>query len=206
MMSRIIKIILVIIGTFLGIIILDTVQALVFNNEIIIGRGTNCMRKEGIFVDTYYCPNGKKITRLKKSNVCYSTEDVCRDKQEKKEEKLQTIENGDISMYVIDDSITSKGATFVIKNNTDIECIYGVDYLLEKKIGDEWKEVDTLTVSPLVWNLIGYTLNSNEQSEINIDWSIGYGELESGNYRLVKTFSMENDPKVLNSYAEFTIR
>lgn len=208
-MNKIIKIILVVIGTFLGIILLDTVQALVFNNTVIIGRETNCMRKEGIFVDTYHCVDGRNITRLKKTNICY-TEDVCGDYLEELEDRLQIIEEGDVSMSLKANTLTSSGATFVLKNNSDLEYVYGPDYTIEKRDGEDWKELNTVSGEPLTWNTIAYILNPEEEIEINIDWSLAYGELGVGEYRLVKrTFENIDRPidesKILYIYTEFSI-
>ena len=74
------KITLIIAGLLIGIIILDTIQALVFNNNPIIGMEMFCKKKSGIFVDTYHCNNGN-ITKLKKSNVC-NYNDICNDSLE----------------------------------------------------------------------------------------------------------------------------
>lgn len=76
-MKKGIKITLIIIGAVVGIILLDTIQALVFNNNPIIGSQTKCRSKEGIFVTTYHCENGKNITKLKDSTC--STETVCKE-------------------------------------------------------------------------------------------------------------------------------
>ena len=76
-MKKGIKIILIIIGAVVGIILLDTIQALVFNNNPIIGTQTKCSSKQGVFVTTYHCGNGKNITRLKKSTC--SAEIVCKE-------------------------------------------------------------------------------------------------------------------------------
>ena len=48
-----------------GIILLDTAQALVFDNAPIIGLQTKGMKKEGLFVNTYYCNPDEKYTVLK---------------------------------------------------------------------------------------------------------------------------------------------
>ena len=74
-MKKGLKITLIIFGIAIGIIFLDTIQALLFNNNPVIGNQTKCRSKQGIFVITYHCENGKNITKLKDS-IC-STEEVC---------------------------------------------------------------------------------------------------------------------------------
>ena len=76
-MKKGIRITLIVIGIVIGIVLLDTIQALVFNNNPIIGTQTKCRSKQGIFVTTYHCDNGKNITKLKDSTC--STETVCKE-------------------------------------------------------------------------------------------------------------------------------
>ena len=59
------KKILIVIGIIIGIILLDSIQALVFDNNPIIGIDSRCCKRSGILVDTHYCGNGKKDTVVK---------------------------------------------------------------------------------------------------------------------------------------------
>ena len=114
-----------------------------------------------------------------------------------------------ISLNIKSSTVTNKGATFILKNNTDEEYGYGESYIIEKFENDSWKELDTLTGDPLSWNEMLYILKSNEEREVNINWSFGYGELKSGTYRLVKnSFRKNNSPesRTYTVYAEFDIK
>ena len=64
-MKKYIKVFLIVIGIIVGIILLDSLQALVFDNNPIIGIQTRNMKKVGIFVDTYHFGNGKHDTVIK---------------------------------------------------------------------------------------------------------------------------------------------
>lgn len=64
-MKKSIKYILIAIGIIFGIIIVDSIQALVFDNNPIIGIQTRNMKKTGILVDTHHCGNGKHDTVIK---------------------------------------------------------------------------------------------------------------------------------------------
>ena len=113
-----------------------------------------------------------------------------------------------VSLYINENTITKTGATFILKNNTNDEYWYGQEYYIERKEENVWVKI--ATDYPLTWNAIAYTLKANEEKEINIDWSISYGELSDGKYRLVKyTFREKDRPidesKKLYLYAEFTI-
>ena len=95
--------------------------------------------------------------------------------------------NNVITLEAIESTITSEGATFKIVNNTDENYIYGTPYKIEILESGTWQEVNTLNDEPLVWNAIGYSLESREEKTIIINWSFGYGSLKSGKYRLVKS-------------------
>ena len=89
--------------------------------------------------------------------------------------------------------------------------MYGPDYVIEKKENGKWKELETITGEPLIWNAIAYTLKGKEEKELMIAWYYGYGELKSGKYRLLKsTFKEEDRPidesKIFYLYAEFEIQ
>ena len=116
--------------------------------------------------------------------------------------------NEDISLLVKEDTITSKGATFILKNNTDEDYAYEPSYYLEKKEDNKWNEI--VLEEPLTWNSVIYTLKAREETEINIDWSItGYGELKNGVYRLVKSnFRKKDSPdsRSYSLYAEFEVK
>lgn len=60
-----IKNILIVIVTIIAIILLDSFQALIFDNNPIIGISSRCCKRSGILVDTHYCDNGKKDTVIK---------------------------------------------------------------------------------------------------------------------------------------------
>ena len=64
-MKKISKRILIVSCVIVGIILLDSIQALVFNNNPIIGIQTRNMKKIGILVDTHHCGNGKHDTVIK---------------------------------------------------------------------------------------------------------------------------------------------
>ena len=64
-MKKILKRILIALGVIVGIILLDSIQALVFDNNPIIGIQTRNMKKVGILVDTHHCGNGKHDTVIK---------------------------------------------------------------------------------------------------------------------------------------------
>ena len=131
------------------------------------------------------------------------------DERLKHNESTEQKNAGSILMEVKEDTRTSKGATFILKNTTDDEYSYGPPYTIEKFENQSWKELDTLTGEPLTWNSVIYTIKTGEEKELYIDWSLGYGELKSGTYRLVKSdLRKSNSPesRSYTVYAEFDIK
>ena len=113
------RILIIIICILIGLVLIDTIQALVFNNNPLIGVETKCRMKQGILVNTYHCGEGKNITRLKKNNVCYydsvcgvheqetnNTEEVNNDNEEISSVKV-TI-NGKEYIINLEDNETAK--------------------------------------------------------------------------------------------------
>lgn len=116
---------------------------------------------------------------------------------------------GSISLEVKEDTRTTTKATFIIKNTTDEEYSYGPQYIIEKFENGTWKELDTLTGEPLTWNSIIDTIKPREEKELYIDWSLGYGKLKKGTYRLGKhdfRKSVSPESRTYTVYAEFDIK
>ena len=131
------------------------------------------------------------------------------DERLKHNESTEQKNVGSVLLEVKENTRTSKGATFILKNTTDDEYSYGPPYTIEKFENRNWKELDTLTGEPLTWNSVIYTIKTGEEKELYIDWSLGYGELKSGTYRLVKSdLRKSNSPesRSYTVYAEFDIK
>lgn len=110
----------------------------------------------------------------------------------KSDEKIDnTNDENNISLTLKKDTLTTKGATFIIKNDSDVEYTYGPEFTIEKMEDGKWKEI-TLD-KPVSWNSVVYTIKANDDKEINIEWTSLYNELENGKYRLVKKIFKEED-------------
>lgn len=116
------------------------------------------------------------------------------DKNKSKQE--QPIEG--VSIIIKEGTLTNKGATFILKNDSDIDIIYGNPYSIEVKKDNKWKKIDV----ELSFTLPAYTLKAKTSEEITINWEYGYGELEKGEYRFIKGFSYE---KLKDNYVDFSL-
>lgn len=104
-----------------------------------------------------------------------------------------------ISMVIKDGTLTNKSATIIITDRReDEEHTYGDSFRIEKKVDNKWFNLDT-KIKNYGFNSIGYSVDENRKLQLNVNWEWLYGELESGEYRLIKDFAIsKNDTYVGN--------
>jgi len=90
-----------------------------------------------------------------------------------------------VSMAIKKGSLTRTGATIVITDNSVRENIYGEDYRIDKKVNEQWKELEPI-IDNCAFNAIGYMVDDNNKLQLDIDWKWLYGKLEDGNIELLK--------------------
>lgn len=84
---------------------------------------------------------------------------------------------------------TKSRVEFIISQNggtVDGEILYTPAYWIEKKNGDKWEELPTLTGEPAVWNAKDQVLERGSGVELGADFDMIYGALPIGEYRLCK--------------------
>lgn len=106
----------------------------------------------------------------------------------------------DITMEIKEETLTTKGATVVIKDTTEGERTYGEWFRIDHKEGKKWVSLKTITDSNYGFNLMGYSLDENHEVYFEIDWEWIYGSLQPGTYRIVK-----KTPENSEIYANFII-
>ena len=102
-------------------------------------------------------------------------------------------------MTIKEGTLTKTSATIQITDNNEEPYSYGEWYRIDKKENEQWKELDTIdnqTVPEISLPMLEYG-----KVERNLEWSDVYGELEQGEYRIVKRPVGENS----EIYVEFTI-
>ena len=100
-----------------------------------------------------------------------------------KEPAFQETEVENVSIKISD--ISPGGATVVIKDTNAQPYLYGSWYEIEKKDNGSWAQVPTV-LEEYGWDSIAYLIEKGTSTKLEIDWKWLYGELPSGNYRLVK--------------------
>lgn len=108
----------------------------------------------------------------------------------KKAPSVTTIEN--VSIEIKDGTLSNRGASIVITNNSDKKITFGEDFSLEKNIFGKWIKMKTKT-EDLWTELVAYEVNPNESHEYEQIWETWYGRLGKGKYRLVKEI---NDKRI----------
>jgi hypothetical protein len=120
-----------------------------------------------------------------------------------------TVNNLDgVAMTVKEGTASSTELTVTFENNSDIQCLYGDPFLLEKKIDGRWYQVPIAFDGNYGFDGIGYNLASGEVGEWPVNWEWLYGSLSPGEYRIVKDmldFRDTGDYDIYYLAAEFTI-
>ncbi len=90
-----------------------------------------------------------------------------------------------VSMSIQDRTLTKEGVTLILKNDSEDEYTYGEAYEVQKKEDGTWVEIPTV-IENYGFQSIGYILGGKQEKEVPINWKWLYGELEAGEYRIVK--------------------
>jgi hypothetical protein len=120
----------------------------------------------------------------------------------------ETVNNCDgVAMIKKEGTVSSDGLTVVFENNSDKQCTFGEYFLLEKKINQKWYQVPVI-IDNYGFNMIGYNLAPGESRELEVKWEWLYGNLDAGEYRIVKDILDFREAGDFDEYyltAEFTI-
>lgn len=113
-------------------------------------------------------------------------------------------EDIDLKIDIKENSLTNKGLTMIIKNQSDKDLLYGNPYTIEKYDNGYFRTLKP--INEVSFTLPAYSLKKNDSVELKIDWEYGYGILK-GKYRIVKSFHYnENDNyNDFNKYLEFEL-
>ena len=111
-----------------------------------------------------------------------------------------------VSMYIKEGTLTKTSATIVIEENEDYDISYGEPFTLEKYnySTNTWEEMKVICDN-CGFNLPAYYATPDKPLVMKHDWSLFYGELAKGEYRIVKTASFNTTPDEYKIWTEFTI-
>lgn len=115
-----------------------------------------------------------------------------------------------VSMRIKEGTLTSTGATVIIRDTSNRDNIYGAYYRIEKRENNKWIELQTLPQengAEIGFISIGYTIDrTTHEREFAIDWNCIYGELPKGEYRIVKDTSEPGEGTEHYITAEFILK
>lgn len=120
-----------------------------------------------------------------------------------KESNIEIAEKG-VSLSIKENTLTKKGVTLILKNDSNVDVQYGEPYEIEIKKDGKWYKINV----ELNFILPAYELKSKESKEIDLNWEYGYGKLADGDYRIIKRIDVENENGIFDKIyisAEFTI-
>lgn len=117
------------------------------------------------------------------------------------------VENDEKIYIEFDDgTVTTRGATINVVNNTESDISFGESYVIEKYQSGIWKTV-ARSIAENDWNDMLYIVEKNNMAEFRIYWADLYGELESGDYRIVKYYAVDYDlSQLYELYGYFEIK
>lgn len=87
----------------------------------------------------------------------------------------------------------------------------GSYFTLERKSGSKWKAVpyaDGLDADSIGWDSVAWLIPSGDSADFETNWAWLYGELDAGEYRIVKEimdFRGPGDYDTAMCYAEFSV-
>lgn len=120
-----------------------------------------------------------------------------------KESNIEIVEKG-VTLSIKENTLTTTGATLILKNDSDVDVQYGNPYEMEIKKDGEWHKINV----ELNFTLPAFVLKSKETKEWEFSWENGYGKLTSGDYRIIKSIDIEKEDGTFDTFyvsAEFTI-
>ena len=162
----------------------------------------SCIKSKYIIVDYKDKPKENIIDALKNNHITINDLDkfnIDYLKYPNEKDKLDKI-----SMIIKEGTLTKIGATIVITDLSGKDNVYGEEFQILKNENNKWIELKPI-IDNYAFNAIGYSVDLNNQLEMDINWEWLYGSLENGEYRLVKKVYFKEDKKNYSINVDFKI-
>lgn len=112
------------------------------------------------------------------------------------------IENSNVTLKVREETLTNKGATFILENNRKDIIDYTLAYEIEAKRDNKWYKLGI--IAEFVEEI--YEVDAKSTDQIIVDWEKTYLKLPKGEYRLIKEISVPSTLELFYVAGEFTIK
>lgn len=93
------------------------------------------------------------------------------------------------------DSLTNLGCTLIIQNESNEDVYIGLDYFIQVLSGEDW--FDITVPDNFSWAAVQWTVQAHDTYTQDINWEELYGKLPDGEYRLIKTYAVEETDSYL---------
>ena len=112
-----------------------------------------------------------------------------------------------VDKYVVfdldEETLTNGSASVLLRNDSEYNVSYGTPYELEIKEDGEWHKINV----ELFFTMPLMSLEPGESIDLEFNWAESYGELAKGEYRIIKSVTVEStSPEKIYVAAEFTIK
>ena len=115
------------------------------------------------------------------------------------EQGIENFAPRDLPKIILTD-ISPTGLTYKFINETDDEFLFGSDYSLFVREGDEWRQLN----QGMIFTGIGYRiLPQSQTTEHQVNWQKWRGVLPAGEYAFMKSFIYWRTPGDLDSYYDW---
>ena len=160
---------------------------------------------DNLWRDIYFSLNGKEIVMLNHT-LDKAEADECLELVKTFDISKKGNVNDELTLSLKEGSLSDNGAVFVLKNNSVSVYTYDVEYDVEVKTDNGWKNVEDSRNK--VWTKELYTIDPNKTNNIAIDFSEFKDKMVSNRvYRVVKRFVQNGDTnKEITVSAEFQMR
>lgn len=119
----------------------------------------------------------------------------------------EDIHDNIICLEIDVDTVNPRGLNAEIINNSDSKIGYLDYYRIEKKMGDEWCYFDYDNELEPYWDNMTYIIEPGEVAYVSFYWSEMYGELDNGEYRIIKEYydNADMSNRLHYLYGEFVL-
>ena len=98
-------------------------------------------------------------------------------------------------------------AKIIVKNDGKLLISFGEEYYIQKKTESGWEDVKELMDHNV--NAVLFQAPAGDSFSFDVNWSLLYGTLESGEYRIVKPYQksimFSRDGETFYAFAEFSV-
>lgn len=98
----------------------------------------------------------------------------------------ENINKNNVSIKIIQDTITKESVDIAIINNSEDYCSFGEEFIIQKKEKDKWEKLNIIN-NDIAFTSVAYKIDKKNKIQMKVNYGKYYGMLENGSYRIVKS-------------------